>query len=182
MLPREAQGIGGSVGFEAPGRTENIAPQWAACKEALLELVEDKFARRILETLDFIANHVYFLVDFALREGAVKHDVGEQVGGAGELGFEHRGVIHRALLIGIGVEVAAVAFERIIHGCGAAPCRALERKVLHEVCHALVGRVFVARAGADHVAAIHYVGNRALANEAQSVGQYVCIVSHWLCF
>ena len=77
---------------------------------------------------------------------------------------------------------AAVALVRTGCGCRVAPCRALERKVLHEVCHALVGRVFVARAGADHVAAIHYVRIRALANEAQAVGQDVCIVSHWLCF
>ena len=34
MRPSGAQGSGGRVGFEAPGRAENIAPQGAAGKEA----------------------------------------------------------------------------------------------------------------------------------------------------
>ena len=67
------------------------------------------------------------------------------------------GVIHRALLVGVGIQVAAHALQAVENVPGFSALGALEGDVLAEMRQAFFARLLVAGAGIYLVAAIHHL-------------------------
>ena len=171
MACREAQGVIGGIGAQTLGVAQDVASQVSARKEDFLEFIEDYFARTVLITVDFIADYLYFPVDFGLWVGAVEDDVGQQVDGAAEVRLQHGGAVDCLLFVGEGVQFAAHALQPVGNLPGAAVFRPLEGHVFDEVCHARLGGSFVAGTHAHHVAAVHHLAVAFLVDNAQTVAQ-----------
>ena len=176
--PGKSQGVGCGILAQTGRLAQNVAAQGLARKHHRLELVEDQFGGRILITVDFIAYYLYLLVYLRLRVDTVEHDVGEQVGGTGEVGLQHRGIVHGLLFGGKGVEVSAHPFEPVGYVACTAACRALEGEMFDEVGHARVGLGLMTRSGTDHIAAIHDLRMGGFVEDAQPVGESICLVGH----
>ena len=76
-LSGELQGICCFVGAQLVGVAQYLMPQGMLLEHQVLEVVVDKFCGRVVVYFYFVANHLYFLVEFRLRISAVEHDVGE---------------------------------------------------------------------------------------------------------
>ena len=49
--------------------------------------------------------------------------------------------------------------------------RPLKAHMLDEMGHSGVGLIFVARSGADYIAAVYYLGGRGFVDDAQAIGE-----------
>lgn len=63
----------------------------------------------------------------------MEDDVGEEVHGSGDMFLQDGGIIYRALLVGVGVEVASHALQAVEDMPSLASLGALEGDVLAEV-------------------------------------------------
>lgn len=179
VASREAQRVSRSVTAQLLRRAQYVMSERMSAENSVLEEVVHEFGGRVVVALYLVYDHLYLLVYLRLRIGAVKDDVGEQVYGAVDVLLQYGGVIHRLLLVGEGVEVAAHALQMAQYLHRAAALRALESDMLAEVRHSLLASEFlVACAGAYSVAAIyHGLGGRKV-DYAQSVSKSMRIIVH----
>lgn len=119
-------------------------------------MVEDEFRRRVLVTVNLVADDFYLALNLVLGVLAVEDHVGEEVHGARKVAAQYRGVENRLNLVREGVKVAAYTLEETVYVVCAASACALEAHVLKEMRHAEVVGLLVARAGTHHEAAIYY--------------------------
>ena len=87
----------------------------------------------------------------------MENDVGEQIYGSCDVLFEDGGVINRALLVGVGVQVASHALQTVENVPRLAALCALESNVLTEVGKSFFARLLVSGAGVNLVTAIHHL-------------------------
>ncbi len=123
-------------------------------EQKFLELVKNQLGGIVVVAFYLIGDDFHLLVDFALRVAAVEHHVAKHVYRPRQLTLGYGGVVNGLLLAGVGVEIRANAFERVVYMPRVAPLRALEAHVLNEMRHAVLAGSFVARAGIHHIAAI----------------------------
>ena len=156
-LPCETQRI---LRLESPnllGCAQDIMPQRRTLEEDILELIIYQFGRRIIIALYLIADHLHLLIYFRLRINRVEDDVGKQVHGPCDVLLQDGGVIHRALLVGVGIQVAAHTLQTVENVPGFSAFGALEGDVLAEVSQALLARFLVAGTGIYLIAAVHHL-------------------------
>ena len=168
-FPCEAQRI---LRLECPnllGSSQDIVPQRRTLEEDILELIIYQFGRRIIIALYLIADYLHLLIYFRLRINRVEDDVGKQVHGPCDVLLQDGGVIHRALLVGVGIQVAAHTLQTVENVPRFPAFGALEGDVLAEVSQALLARLLVAGAGIYLVAAVHHLAIRWQVDDAESV-------------
>ena len=156
-LPCEAQRI---LSLESPnllGSAQDIVPQRRTLEEDILELIVNQFGRRIIIALYLIADYLHLLIYFRLRINRVEDDVGKQVHGPCDVLLQDSRVIHRTLLVGVGIQVAAHALQTVENVPRLAALGALEGDVLAEVSQALLARLLVAGTGIYLITAIHHL-------------------------
>ena len=78
-----------------------------ALKEDIFEFVVDEFRWRIVITLDFIADHLYLLVDLMLRILTVEDNIRQKPHRLGKMFFGYSGIEHGVLLVGKGIQLTA---------------------------------------------------------------------------
>ena len=61
-------------------RSQNAVTQRMVSEHNILEFIIDEFRRAVVVRLNFIANHLHFLIDFRLWVSAVEHNVRQEVG------------------------------------------------------------------------------------------------------
>ena len=144
-------------------------PQRRTLEEDILKLIINQFGRRIIIALYLIADYLHLLIYFRLRINRVEDDVGKQVHGPCDVLLQDGGVIHRALLVGVGIQVAAHTLQTVENVPCLAAFGALEGDVLAEVSQAFLARLLVAGAGIYLVAAIHHLAIRWQVDDAESV-------------
>ena len=125
-------------------------------EDDIFEFIINQFGRRIVVTLYLIADYLYLLVDFRLRINRMENDVGEQIYGSCDVLLEDGGVINRALLVGVGIQVASHALRTVENVPRLAALCALESNVLAEVGKSFFARLLVS-APALTVTAIHHL-------------------------
>ena len=156
-LLREPQRI---LRLESPnllGCAQDIVPQRRTLEEDILELIVNQFGRRIVIALYLIADNLHLLIYLRLWINRVEDDVGKQVHGPCDVLLQDGGVIHRALLVGVGIQVAAHTLQTVEYVPGFSAFGALEGDVLAEVSQALLARLLVAGTGVYLIAAIHHL-------------------------
>ena len=126
-------------------------------EDDVFEFIINQFGRRIVVTLYLIADYLYLLVDFRLRINRMENDVGEQIYGSCDVLLEDGGVINRAFLVGVGVQVASHALQTVENMPRLAALCALESNVLAEVGKSFFARLLVSGAGVNLVTAIHHL-------------------------
>ena len=144
-------------------------PQRRTLEEDILKLIIYQFGRRIIIALYLIADYLHLLVYLRLRINRVEDDVGKQIHGPCDVILQDGGVIHRSLLVGVGIQVAAHALQTVENVPGFSAFGALEGDVLAEVSQTLLARLLVAGAGIYLVAAIHHLAVRWQVDDAESV-------------
>ena len=82
-------------------------------EDGILEIIVYQIGRRVVITLDFIANHLLFSCQFRLRIGAVKDDIRQDVDGSSYMFFQNSHMINRIFLVGKGIEVASHALQTV---------------------------------------------------------------------
>ena len=168
-LLREPQRI---LRLESPnllGCAQDIMPQRRTLEEDILKLIIYQFGRRIVIALYLIADYLHLLIYLRLRINRVEDDVGKQVHGPCDVLLQDGGVIHRSLLVGVGIQVAAHTLQTVEYVPGFSAFGALESDVLAEMRQALLARLLVAGAGVYLVAAIHHLAIRWQVDDAESV-------------
>ena len=151
-------------------------PQGMTLEQHILELIVNQLSRRVVITLNLIADNLYLLINLVLGIGAVKHHIGKQRDGFGYMllldGCIKRGI----LLIGKGIQVATQLLQTIDNLDGVAMLGALKRQMLAEVSHTLLARQLIACAGSYLVTAVNHLGHRGLVDNAQTVCKGISIV------
>ena len=107
-------------------------------KENILKFVINEFGRRVVITLDFIANYFHFLVNFMLWIDAMKHNVCQQVDCPSRMFFQNSRIIDGVFLVGEGIKIATYALKSIADMPRPTPLRALERHMFAEMRHAFL--------------------------------------------
>ena len=170
-------GIGTAKGFELDRIAKDVAAERMPAENKVFEVVEDKLGGVVFVRLDFVDNHLGFLLDFTLGESGVEHDIGQQLERTPEVFGQESRIDDGLFLVGVGIEVTA----HILHAVQYVPClalaRTLENEVFYEMSHALFVLQFVARTGIDGKATIGHFRGRRLVDNAQAVGQRVLIVN-----
>ena len=119
----------------------------------ILELVVDQFCWRIVITLDFIADNLYFLVNLMLGILAVEDDISQYIDGLGEVLLRNGSIEDRILFIGKGIQVSTHPLkgidnlQRVATGCS------LEGHVFAEVGYSFLTRHLVTGACCNIIAA-----------------------------
>ena len=153
-------------------------PQGISLEEDVLKLIVYQFSWRVVVALDFIADDLHLLVYLLLGIGGVEDDVGEEVHGSGDMFLQDGGIIYRALLVGVGVEVASHALQAVEDMPSLASLGALEGDVLAEVSQSLFARLLVPSASVDLIAAIYHLAVGRQVDDAESIVECICIVFH----
>ena len=151
------------------GSAQDIMPQRRTLEEDILELIVNQFGRRIVIALNLIADYLHLLIYLRLRINRMEDDVGKQVHGSCDVLLQDGGVIHRALLVGVGIQVASHTLQTVEYVPGLSALGALEGDVLAEVSQALLTRFLVAGAGVYLIAAIHHLAIRWQVDDAESI-------------
>ena len=99
----------------------------------------------------------------------MEDDVGKQIHGSCDVLLQDGGVIHCALLVGVGIQVAAHALQAVENVPGFSALGALEGDVLAEVSQAFLARLLVAGTGIYLIAAIHHLAIRWQVDDAESI-------------
>ena len=133
MASDEAEGIGSLERANPIRRTEDVMSKGMPLEEDILKLVVDQLGRRIVITLDFIANDLYLLVDFMLRILTVEDDICQKPHSLGKMLFGYGGIEHGILLVSKGVQLTAHTFQVIDHLQGTALFRTLKGHVFTEM-------------------------------------------------
>jgi hypothetical protein len=133
-----------------------VVSQGMTVEDDVLELVVDKFRRRIVVALYLVANHFHLLVNLVLGIDGMEDDVGEQVHGPGKMSLEDGRVVDGVLLARECVEVAAHALQAVQHMPGLAALRSLEGDVLAKMGQSLLALLFVTSTAIHLIATIHY--------------------------
>ena len=128
-----------------------------AFEKNIFEFIVNQFCRRVIITLDFIADYLHFLVNLLLGVLAVEHDVGEQIHGLLEVFFGDGCIVDGVLLVGEGVQFTAHAFQGIDDLQGIAALCPLEGHVLAEVGDTFFAWVLVTGAGCYLIAAVDHL-------------------------
>ena len=168
-LPCEAERILRLEGANLLGSAQDIMPQRRTLEEDILEFIIYQFGWRIIIALNLIADHLHLLVYLRLRINRVEDDVGKQVHCSCDVLLQDGRVINRALLVGVGIQVAAHALQAVENVPRLASLGALEGDVLAEMRQPLLARLLVAGAGVYLVAAIHHLAIRWQMDDAESV-------------
>ena len=79
VLAGEPQSISRGVLAEPFGVTKDVMTKGMTFKEDVLEVIVDQLGRRVVITLDFIADYLYLLIDFLLGVDAMEHDIGQHI-------------------------------------------------------------------------------------------------------
>jgi hypothetical protein len=79
----------------------------------ILELVIDKFCRRVIITLYLVTDDIHLMTDFLLRVDTTEHDITEQVDSPVQVVFQNGGIEHGILLIGKSIQVAANTLQAV---------------------------------------------------------------------
>ena len=151
------------------GCAQDIVPQRRTLEEDILELIVNQFGRRIVVALYLIADYLHLLVYFRLRINRVEDNVGKQVHSPCDVLLQDGGVIHRALLVGVGIQVTAHTLQTVEYVPRLAAFGALEGDVLAEVSQPLLARFLVAGTGVYLIAAVHHLAIRWQMDDAESV-------------
>ncbi len=154
------QGILGLEGSHLFGSAQDIMSERTPLEEKILEFIVYQFGWRVIVTLYLIADYLHLLVYFRLRIDGVEDDVAEQIYGSCDVLLENGGVIHRALLVGVSIEVASHALQTVEDVPGLATLGALEGDVLAEVSQSLLARHLVSGASVNLIAAVHHLAIR----------------------
>ncbi len=174
-----AQGIVRAECLQQMRVAQDIAPERMTLEEQVLKVVEDEFRGAVFIALYLVENDLHLLPYLLLREGAVKHDVGEQLCRTGKvLGHEGR-VDDGFFLVGERVQVAPDALHAVQDVPHTSLLRALEDEVFDKVRHALLALFFVARTGIDGEPGVCHRRGRRRLDDAQSVGQRMLVESHF---
>ena len=112
-LLRKALRVGRHEGTNRIGCAQNIMAKRMTMEDGILEIIVYQIGRRVVITLDFIANHLLFSCQFRLRISAVKHNVRQYVDGSGNVFFQNSHMIDRIFLVGKGVKVATHALQTV---------------------------------------------------------------------
>ena len=150
-----AHGIGGLVLTKTSGFSQNITSQRLTVINQSLEFIEDNLGRRILVTVDFIADDLDLTVNFVLWIDTMKNDVRQQIYSTVEIGTEHSGIIYRLLLICESIQVTAHTFQTIGNMHGLTAFGTLEAHMLDEMRHSRVVQILVTGTCTNHITAIY---------------------------
>ena len=150
-------------------------------KENILKFVIDEFGRRVVITLDFIADYFHFLVNFMLWIDTVEDDIGQKVDCPRRMFFQNSRIIDRIFLVGERVEIATYAFKCIADMPRPAPFCALERHMFTEMCHTFLPWFLVACAHIKFISAVDYIRVRRLMNDTQPIGKRCCAIEFHAC-
>ena len=82
-------------------------------KKDVLKLVIDQLGRRVMITLNFITDHLYFLVDLVLRILTVEDNVGKHIDSLDEMLFGDCCVKDSVLLVRKGIQLSAHTLQGI---------------------------------------------------------------------
>ena len=149
-----------------------------ALEEDILELIVYQFGRRVVITLYLIAYYLHLLVYLLLWISGVEDNVGEEIHGSGYVLLQDGGIVYRALLVGVGIEVAAHALQAVEDMPSLASLGTLEGNVLAEVGQSLFARQLVAGASVYLIAALHHLAIRRQVDDAESIIECISIVFH----
>ena len=114
-LAGEFNGVSGLITADLLGGAKDVVSKRSPAEDYILELVIDKFCRRVVVRLYLVADNLYLLVDFRLRVCTVKDNVGQQIDRLRKIIFQYGGVIDGVGLCSIGVEVAAYTLQAVYH-------------------------------------------------------------------
>ena len=109
----------------------------------------------------------------------MEHDVGKQIHCPGDVLLQDGRIIYGALLVGVGIEVAAHALQAVENVPRLAPLSALEGDVLAEMGESFFARFLIAGAGVYLITAIYYLAIGRQMDDAESVVECMCIVFHF---
>ena len=86
-------------------------------------MIEDDVVGRVARLADLLQHDLAFALEFALLEGRMGEDVGENIDAERHIGFQHARVERGLLAAGIGVEIAADRFDLLGDGARASGAR-----------------------------------------------------------
>ena len=153
-------------------------PKGVTFEKNILEIVVDQFRRRIVVTLDLVADHLHLLIYLRLRISAVENNIRQHVHSLRQVLFQDSRIIDRVLLLRKGIQVAAHALQCVQYLQGTAARRSLEGDVLHEMRQSLLPRFLIPCSCSYLITTIHHRRSRRQMNHAQSVRQSISIVLH----
>ena len=182
VLASESQRIGGFESAHSLCLAQDVVSQRVASMDDVLKFIVDEFGRRVVVTLNLVADDLHLLVDFVLWIDAVEHDVAQQVDGSTEVLLHRGGVVDRALFGGESVQFAAHTLECVQDLERRTLSRPFESGVLAKVSQPLLSWSLVACASGNLVSAENHSRRVFAMNHAQSVGQSCSIVFHACCF
>ena len=167
IIASKAQRIHRCVLTQPLGIPQNVASQGLPLKHHCLKLIEYQLRRRILVTVNFVANNLNLLVNLTLRIHTVKNNISKQVGSSRKVLFQNRGIIHRFLFCGVSIQVAPHPFKSVCNVASASTFRTFKRNMLYKVCHATVCHILVPCTSTHHIATIEHRRGLMLINHTQ---------------
>ena len=157
-----------AVGAEAAGMAQDVAAQGVPVEHQVFKIVENLLTGSVLVTLYLIAHYFYLPVHLPLREGALEHYVGEQLGSPAEMLTHEGGIDHGLFLVGKGVKVAPHCLHAVQDVPGTAVTGALEEQVLQVMGHAALLFLLIARAAIYHKATVGHRGGTGTVQDAKA--------------
>ena len=87
--------------------------QGMALEDFVFKLIVDKFCRRIIITIDFIADNVYFVSDFVIRILTAENNIAKQVDSLGEMLFQDSCIEDGILFISKSIQITTNTFQTV---------------------------------------------------------------------
>ena len=151
-------------------------------EELILKLVVNEFGRRIVITLDFIADNIHFMHQFLGRIGAVENNIRQQIDSTRNMFLENSSIENGVFLIGESIEIATDPLKTIENLQGGTATGALEGDMLAEMSQSLIANLLVTGTDLHADAAINNGRIGRQMDDSQSVGKCMNVIfCHFSC-
>ena len=145
-------------------------------EELILKLVVNEFGRRIVITLDFIADNIHFMHQFLGRIGAVENNIRQQIDSTRNMFLENGSIENGVFLIGESIEIATDTLKTIENLQGGTATGALEGDMLAEMSQSLIANLLVTGTDLHADAAINNGRIGRQMDDSQSVGKCMNVI------
>jgi len=148
-----------------------------SAEDQILEVIENKFGRRVLVRLDFINDYLRFLFNLTLRKGGMKYNIRQQFKGPAEVLSKESRIDNRLFFIGVSIQVTTYILHTIENMPGFPLLCTFKNKMFHKVRHALFILKLITGSGINSKTTISYIGIGRLMDNTQTVGKCIFVMS-----